>query len=194
MAIALPGKRAGREREKSGTDDRLMAAWARGNRAAFDELYERYKQPLYAYLFRSCRDEPLASELFQDVWLRVISSAGSYRQKGRFRSWIFALAHNRLVDHYRRAEHQAICTRAEDEAAPGGGPSEQAETNERMSRLEEVVGELPMEQRQAFYLREECGFAVKDIAEIQSVTVEAAKSRLRYAYRKLRAALGEGIE
>lgn len=193
MAFALLGKSIARGENGTKTDDQLMAAWSRGNRSAFDELYDRYKQPLYSYLMRSCANESLANELFQDVWLRVISRAEDFQHQGRFRSWIFALTHNRLVDFYRKAENRTT-NESVDGLTTTDNPAEQADNQEQFTRFEQAVNTLPLEQKQAFYLREEGGFAIKDIAEIQDITIEAAKSRLRYTYRKLRDVMGEENE
>ena len=171
------------------TDDRLMRSYCKGNQQAFDELYGRYKQPLYNYILRNCRIEHIAGELYQDVWLRVISSAKNYTNKGKFRSWVFTLAHNRLVDYYRKAEHQYPKDPETDNLTGGNGPEQSAMTDEAMESLVFVIETLPFEQQQAFYLREESGFCIKEIAEIQGISSEAAKSRLRYAYAKLRVAI-----
>lgn len=193
MAFALLGKGVAQDKDGTKTDDQLMAAWSRGNRSAFDEIYDRYKQPLYGYLIRNCADESLANELFQDVWLRVISHTGAFKHHGRFRSWIFTLAHNRLVDFYRKAENRTI-NESVDDLVSTDNPAERIDNQEKFAHLEQVVRTLPLEQKQAFYLREEAGFAIREIAEIQDITIEAAKSRLRYAYRKLREAMGEENE
>lgn len=192
MAIALPAPGV-TERADSRTDDQLFAAYGRSgrnDRRAFDVLYARYKDPLYGYLLKNCRDEAMAGEMFQDVWLRVITSSGNYERRGKFRAWLFTLAHNRLVDYYRKADrwHE---TEPTERIVTEQHPEQLADSSERYSRLEAVVRELPFDQRQAFYLREECGFAVREIAEIQEIGVEAAKSRLRYAYSKLREKLQE---
>ncbi|MCB1646561.1 MAG: sigma-70 family RNA polymerase sigma factor [Pseudomonadales bacterium] len=167
-------------------DDGLLVAWQNGRAQAFDELYDRHSQALFSYLYRNCRHEAQANEMFQDVWVRVISSAASYQHRGRFRSWLFTLAHNRLVDYYRRAEHQYQTESADDLGGTDVPPEQQAEQAEERQQLQDSLDTLPPEQRQAFYLREECGFSIADIAVIQGITAEAAKSRLRYAYQKLR--------
>lgn len=170
-------------------DDALLAAYGRGDAAAFDELYRRYRDPLYGYLMQSCRDEALAGELFQDVWLRVISSARTYRHRGRFRAWLFTLAHNRLIDHYRKSGRELNGVEGAEPVSERA-VERQVEGQQASSAIDAALDEMPVEQRAAFMLREEEGLPLKDIAEIQGVTLEAAKSRLRYAYRRLREALG----
>jgi RNA polymerase sigma-70 factor (ECF subfamily) len=166
------------------SDDVLFHAFARGDADAFDQLYGRYRQPLFGYLMKNCRDEATASEMFQDVWLRVISSISRYQERGKFRAWLFRLAHNRLVDHYRHVAKQDF-EELSDVAALEPSVEEQVSKIQRESYLRGVISKLPLEQRSAFLLREEAGLSLREIAEIQEINLETAKSRLRYAYRKL---------
>lgn len=174
------------ELDSGESDDQLMLAYTKGHLQAFDRLYARHGKPLYAYFCRNCRGTGVAEELYQDVWLRVISSAKKYDGKGRFRSWLFTLAHNRLVDFYRSNENKVKMEELGPEQASVERVDKQVEASLVAKRLDEMVQTLPLEQKTAFYLREESGFAIKDIAEIQGISLEAAKSRLRYAYKKLR--------
>lgn len=173
------------------TDGSLLKAYVRGDVHAFDELYSRYKQPLYNFLRKNCFSESLANELFQDVWLGVVSSSARYVEKGRFRSWLFSMAHNRLVDQYKHAarrQHEEYI-----DSAAGSGVEEQVTNLQQKDMLQKAIGTLSLEQRSALLLREDAGLSLKDIAHIQGITLEAAKSRLRYAYGKLRDAIA-GIE
>ena len=76
------------------SDDQLMLAYRHGDKRAFDALYTKYKNPAHGYLYLYCNSETQTGELFQDVWFRVIASSGRFEGKGRFRSWIFTLAHS----------------------------------------------------------------------------------------------------
>ncbi len=181
------------------SDDQLMVSFGRGDRSAFDQLYSRYKQPLYGYLFRNCGHTVFVEELFQDVWLRVIASAPRYQRKGRFRSWVFTLAHNCMVDYYRRSSRQSVELHVEAGVVDEHFASEQTVAedftdSEINTAIQKAIACLPLDQRQAFCLREESGFSVKEIAQIQGITAEAAKSRLRYAYQKLRTSLADQHE
>ncbi|MFT7689080.1 MAG: RNA polymerase sigma factor (sigma-70 family) [Candidatus Azotimanducaceae bacterium] len=188
------------------SDDELLQAYLRGKEIAFDLLFERYKQPLYNYFYRNC-DSTVVDELFQDVWLRVIASARRYQNQNRFRSWLFTLAHNCLVDFYRR-QGARVNINVKDESAEereladglsgsiAGSHDQQKiasiiDGKRLEDRLKEALACLPADQREAFYLREESGFSIRDIAKIQEISSEAAKSRLRYAYKKLRDLLEE---
>ncbi len=173
------------------SDDQLMVSFGRGDRPAFDLLYARYKQPLYGYLYRNCGNEASIDELFQDIWLKVIASSSRYKRRGKFRSWIFTLAHHCIVDFYRKSARQAVKQSAVEELASNQSTESSVRDSEVLLAVQTAIASLPLEQRQAFCLREESGFSVKEIAEIQDISVEAAKSRLRYAYVKLRIRLAD---
>ena len=187
----------------------MIRAYSRGQLDAFDLLYNRYKQLLYSYLNRNC-DSGNVDELFQEVWLRVIASAGRYKSKSQFRAWLFTLAHNCLVDHYRQQSRRPATINGDmdmNSAIPRTNRSTNGaddtsiigqltvdrivENQELAACLTAAISELPKEQREVFFLREDAGFSVTDIAAIQGTTFETAKSRLRYAYAKLRRQLHE---
>lgn len=160
-------------------DEQALKRYSRGDSRAFDQLYERYRDVLYGYLFKSCSDKELADEMFQEVWLRVIKNAHRYESRGKFRQWLFSLAHNVVVDQHRRKKH--IFEEFIDSPCRTN-----FENHEIHSRISQAVMTLPMEQRQAFHLREQLGCSIQEISEIQACSEEAAKSRIRYAYTKLR--------
>ncbi len=164
------------------SDDELFRKYRKGNRSAFDTLYERFRQPLYNYVRRSVRANRV-DEIYQDIWLKVVASSRTYKENGKFRQWVFTCAHNLIVDEYRRNAKADYVTLPELESQDK--ISDTAVEREILVALEE----LPMEQRQAFHLRHELGCSVADIAQIQDCPVESAKSRLRYAYSKLRTQL-----
>ncbi len=190
MATVLTGKTARASGEGDKSDDLLMLAYSRGSLAAFDELYARYKQPLFVYLYRNCSGQGVAEELFQDIWLKVVASARRYTGKGKFRPWLFTLAHNCLVDHYRKAGRQERERPLGEEIADeGAAPAPDGHSGASSLRIDRALMVLPLEQRQAVWLRELSGFSTREIASIQGVSTEAARSRLRYAYKKLRTLL-----
>lgn len=173
-----------------------MLRFATGDAGAFDQLYGRHKGGLYRYFTRQC-PAGIAEELFQDVWMRVVSASGSYRVEAQFNTWLYRIAHNRLVDHYRASGRRPEVLVGDDEdglvegleaAAPG--PEATATHVELAERLAHCLGALPDDQREAFLLREETGLGVTEIAEITQVERETAKSRLRYAVNRLRRCIG----
>jgi RNA polymerase sigma-70 factor, ECF subfamily len=182
-------------------DEALMLAYARGAAAAFDGLYARHRNGVYRYLLRHCGQAAIADELFQDVWMNVIRARGTYLPTARFATWLYTLAHHRIVDHW-RATGQAITLSTDaDEAANGAvqmlaasrvdEPEIRAGNREVATRLRAALAALPPVQRDAFLLQQESGLSLVEIGEMTGAGVETVKSRLRYAIAKLRIALGE---
>ncbi len=176
-----------------------MLAYASGDAAAFDALYARHKGGVYRYLLRQCRQAGVAADLFQDVWMNLIRARSSYAPTAKFTTWLYRLAHNRLIDHYRASGHLTLVS-ADDEAhqdavaaipaARSDEPQSRAENRELSERLRAALAALPPAQREAFLLQQEGGLSLAEIAELTDVGTETVKSRLRYAVGKLRAELG----
>ncbi|MFQ5634232.1 MAG: RNA polymerase sigma factor [Gammaproteobacteria bacterium] len=183
----------GTERE----DRDLMIGYRDGDVAAFETLYMRHKGPLYRYYRRQGLNEAIAAELFQEVWVRIIKARQAYRPTARFTTYMYRIAHNCLIDHYRSSGRSVTTVDAdviEVQELPGGdcdGPESGAVLLETRERFRAALEALPAEQREAFVLREESGLALADIAAVTGVSAETAKSRLRYAVRKLRMAMAD---
>lgn len=173
------------------TDEELMLRFQRGDAAAFEVLYRRYRNPLMGFLRRHTGDHALAEELFQDLWTSIIRRIGEYRVESTFRTYLYHNARNRLVDVYRR-QRETVDIEAVEEELPASVPvDEQADSERRHRRLMQALDELPDEQREAFLLKEEAGLSLAEVAAATGVNTETAKSRLRYAFKKLRSVLVE---
>src|SRR5215204_2431196 len=139
------------------SDEELMLAYRDGNAAAFDDLYLRHKGPLYRYLGRQCRDAAVAEELFQDIWLNLVRARASYTVTARFTTYLYRLAHNRLIDHYRRRAPAALLSFDDaDEGTPEvaggrqGEPHVSYEAKAQAQRVLQVLDSMPAAQREAF--------------------------------------------
>lgn len=167
-----------------------MQAYAAGDGAAFEALYRRHKDPLYRYFLRHTSSPDHAAELFQDVWKNLIQARTRYRPDAPFGAWLFKLAHNRLVDHFRAQRPQAEVP--EDLAAPESErPDHTVARHSEALRLLQALALLPAEQREVIVLREERDLTLEQIAAIQGVGRETVKSRLRYALARLREVIGD---
>ncbi|MBO9716954.1 MAG: RNA polymerase sigma factor [Pseudoxanthomonas sp.] len=175
------------------TDDALMLAWAGGDAAAFEALYARHRGPLYRFMLGQLRDRPLAEELYQDVWQRVIAARAGWKPDAAFSTWLYRIAHNRLNDHWRAQRHRPPAPIDADlrtaALADPDDPERRAGADEIRQRLQHALDELPDEQREAVLLRLQQELSLEEIGRITGVGRETVKSRLRYALDKLRARL-----
>jgi RNA polymerase sigma-70 factor (ECF subfamily) len=175
-------------------DARLMLRYRDGDASAFPALYARHKGPLYRYLLRQVRNAVIAADLFQEVWSNVVATRARYEPRAKFTTYLFHIAHNCTIDFFRRTRRVSRSEELENEALEPEVPEYQrpdviAEFAEQQSALLAALGALPQEQREAFLLHEESGLTIEEIARITDVGLETAKSRLRYAVRKLKKSL-----
>ncbi|WP_337245795.1 RNA polymerase sigma factor [Luteimonas sp. gir] len=174
-------------------DDALMLAWTAGDVAAFETLYRRHRDKLYRFLVRQVRNPALAEEIFQDVWQRVIAAREGWRPDALFATWLYRIAHNRLTDHWRAAQHRPPPPEdAELRTArivDPDDPERQLSQFEQRRGLQLALDALPDEQREVVLLRLEHELTLEEIGRITGVGRETVKSRLRYAMDKLRATL-----
>lgn len=180
------------------SDEQLMRDYAGGNVSAFETLYDRHTLPVWRFVQRSVQNAALADDLVQDVWFSVVRQAPQYEARAKFRTWLFTLAHHRMVDHWRTHKtHASLDAESEDGSAladmlaaeSGFGPERRLDSREQAQALLDALAALPQVQREAFLLQAEAGMSVAEIAQTTGVSVETAKSRLRYARARLRETL-----
>jgi RNA polymerase sigma-70 factor, ECF subfamily len=178
------------------TDEQLMLRYRDGDALAFEHLYTRFKQPLHRYLQHQCGNKATAEELFQDVWMNLIKARERYEVTASFKTFIYRMAHNRLIDHYRRQRHGVPLSYSDDEVLQNSAdfadpvnPEQTVAGQQQWQILLRAIETLPEAQREAFLLKENTGLSIEEIATITDVNSETAKSRLRYAVNKLRIAL-----
>jgi RNA polymerase sigma-70 factor (ECF subfamily) len=177
-------------------DAQLMLAYARGEMRAFETLYARHRGALYRYLTRQARDGEIANDLFQEVWSRVIVNRARYEPRAKFRTFLFTLAHNCFIDHCRRIKARPTGMGIEDAdaadllpAADEWRPDSALARAETSRHYRAALAALPAEQRDVYLLHEESDLSLEEIARVTGVGAETAKSRLRYAVAKLKAAM-----
>ena len=180
------------------TSESLMLRYQAGDAGAFDLLYARHRGSLFRFMQRQCRNRGECEELFQEVWINVIQAREHYRIEAGFSTWLYTLAHHRLMDYFRR--HRLVdaasmsITDENESTLPASRITEPeviAESQQQGAAILRLLNALPAPQREAFLLYEEGGLSIDDIAAATGVSFEAAKSRLRYAIAKLREGLLE---
>lgn len=169
-------------------DESLMAAFAKGDALAFETLYARHKQAVFQFLRRQCPNPEICEELVQDTWMAVIHGATHYQPSAQFRTWLYRMAHNRLVDHWRRFGSSAKVLFEELSDTQAAHP----DTSTREIELDDLLNELaslPQAQIETLLLKT-AGFSHDEIAHITATKPETVKSRLRYATQRLRVSIG----
>ncbi len=172
----------------------LMVGYVRGDMACFEALYNRHRNGLYRYLKRMCGDGPDVDEIYQEVWIKLIRSRDRYRRQASFKTFLYTIAHNQAIDHWRRRrfrDAQSSVSDIDQFESNERGPGDLVVSEQTKRRIKCALEQLPHDQREAFLLREEAGMSLQEIAQTTGVGAETAKSRLRYAVRKLRTLLGE---
>src|ERR1700760_940714 len=149
------------------TDENLMLRFGRGEAAAFEFLYQRHESRVFRYLRRSVSNEANANDLMQEVWFAIARGAANYKPTAKFTTWLFTIAHNRMVDMI-RADRRLQSLDAVDEADPQGSslldrvaddaklePPAQVQAQDEAAALLSAVAQLPPDQRSAFLLQAE---------------------------------------
>jgi len=168
-------------------DAALLVRYSAGEARAFDELYQRHRGPLYRYYARQA-PRSVVDDLFQETWLRVIKSAATYEPSAPFAAFLFRIAHNVLIDHYRRTGRtpELVADDALDLVDSAPQPSECYAKAEVRARFIAALEALPPAQREAFLLHQEAGLTLEQVAAVVGSNFETVKSRLRYAVARLR--------
>ena len=177
-------------------DADLLRAHGAGDPHAFARLYDRYDRRCFQFIRRTLggAHADAAEDLHQETWMSVSKNAAAFdARKASFPAWLFTIARHKVWDHFRRRK-VAILASAGDDAAmmipdPGPTPLGQVESRELAQRLVAAVEALPLAQRETFVMFAHAGLSLEDVAQATGVPLETAKSRLRYAIRKLKKTL-----
>lgn len=177
------------------SDEDLALRYRDGDLAAFDELYRRHSRGLYRFIaWRSPRRE-WVDEVMQDSWAALHQARGRYVVGSSFRTFLYQIARNRLIDLMRRDPRTVLASETGDPdaladgAVDEGTPEQALDARQQAARLHAAIRALPEEQREALVLQQFSGLALEEIALLCEAPVETVKSRLRYAMGKLRAQL-----
>ena len=177
------------------SDERLIALYVEGDNNAFDALVERHKVRVYTYICGYVKDEELADDIFQENFVKVISTIkqGRYVENGRFAAWITRIAHNLIIDFFRQEKSENV------QSADGTGANilNRKELSEATieddlvlsqihADVRRMVMQLPYNQRQVLVMRYYKNMSFKEIADTTKVSINTALGRMRYAIINMR--------
>ncbi|WP_025128584.1 RNA polymerase sigma factor [Pseudomonas sp. PH1b] len=180
------------------SDEALLARYRAGEPAAFEVLYQRHRQGLYRFVLGLCAKAELAEEVYQETWLSLIRSTSQPQGRASFRTWLYQIARNRLIDHWRKHGqrnplHDSYDEQLHGEADHTPGPEQQLSLCRDQQRIEAALQDLPDDQREVFLLRAHGDLELPEIASLTQAPLETVKSRFRYALKKLRRLLAEEV-
>lgn len=166
-----------------------MIKYRQGSLEAFELLYSRHKDASYRYFLRQCSEQSVAEDLLQELWGKVIKSKNNYQEQALFTTWFYTIAHNLVVDHQRKLtiveQHDDNHIQFDDIAQP----ETKLEQQRLAQNLKHCLNKLPNVQLEIFLLKQETDLTLAQIAQVICASLEATKSRLRYAVSSLRRCL-----
>ncbi|MGI4751133.1 MAG: RNA polymerase sigma factor [Janthinobacterium lividum] len=179
---------------KETSDQDLVHLYVSGSEAGLTELIRRYQSKIYTSIYLLVKDEYLAEDIFQDTFIKVINTlkAGKYNEEGKFLPWVARIAHNLVIDHFRREKRTPVVNNGEtfdifdvlgqyDESTEDKMIREQTYTD-----LKKLIHLLPSEQKEVLIMRHYGDLSFKQIADITDVSINTALGRMRYALNNLR--------
>ena len=185
---------------KTATDHELIEKFISGDQSSVEILILRHKNKVFGYISMYIRDQALAEDIFQDTFLKVIQSlkAGRYQDNGRFISWVMRIAHNLIIDHFRREKQMNVISN-DDYEADIFNSKKLCEANvedvivkrQVIKDVRRLIQMLPEDQREVVILRHYTGLSFKEIADITNVSINTALGRMRYALINIRKMMDE---
>jgi len=180
-------------KQRALSDAELVRKYVNGDERSLEILINRYRHKLFGYIMNKVKDKFLAEDLFQDVFIKVIHTLkeGQYNEEGRFGSWLMRIAHNMIIDHFRKLKRNKTQYDTEDfsmfDILPAGFTAEDDMIHSQtVDKIRRLIRELPEEQRQVLEMRIYDNIPFKDIAEMQEISINTALGRMRYALINLR--------
>lgn len=185
-------------------DDReLISSYIQGNEASFETLLNRHRDRVYSHILMIIKDRDLADDVFQDTFIKAINTlkAGKYNEEGKFLPWVLRIAHNLVIDHFRRnkkmkmvrgdEDYDVFATIKQDDLSIEDGMI----ADQILNDVKGLLQYLPEEQREVVQMRHYADMSFKDIAEQSGVSINTALGRMRYALINLRKLIEEkGIQ
>jgi len=180
-------------------DQELIARYVDGDEHSFEVLLNRYKAKIYTTIYLFVKDQALAEDIFQEVFIKIIDTLrrGKYNHEGKFVQWAMRISYNMCVDYHRRHKRRAHINPSDDFdifevlRLSDDGPDTQIMRSETHDRIRHLVDALPEEQREVVILRHYADMSFKEIAALTRVSINTALGRMRYALINIRKMMEE---
>ena len=181
-------------------DQELVQAYIKGDQSAIESLITRHRSKVYTYIVLTIKNQQLAEDLFQETFIKVIQSlrGGKYKDNGRFLSWVIRIAHNLIIDHFRKEKQMNSISNDDTEVDLFNSQKFSDKNIEEIivssqirSELRTLINELPSDQREVVLLRHYGELSFKEIADQTGVSINTALGRMRYALINLRKMINE---
>lgn len=182
------------------TDHELVKQFIDGKQSSFEILVNRHKDKVYTYIFLMVKNDHLANDIFQETFIKVVKSLnlGKYQENGKFISWVIRIAHNLIIDHFRKEKQMRTCSNDEYETDIFNSSrfsdttiEDEIIQDQIKTDVRKLIDYLPEEQREVILLRHFIGLSFKEIAEQTNVSINTALGRMRYALINLRRLIEE---
>lgn len=182
------------------SDKELIGKYLKGNEKSLEKLIYRHKRKVFAYIMMVVKDDQLADDIFQDTFIKVINTirSGSYKEEGKFIQWVMRIAHNLIIDHFRRAKRIPVINNNNDEydifdmiRITDPSIEEQLITDQIYDDVRTLIELLPEEQKEVLVMRHYSNMSFKEIADATDVSINTALGRMRYALINLRKIIKE---
>jgi len=177
------------------SDQELIGKYLSGNENALEKLIYRHKRKVYAYILMVVKDDQLADDIFQETFIKVINTirSGSYKEEGKFIQCVMRIAHNLIIDHFRRNKRIPVINNSSDnfdifDMVRITDPSieEQIIMDQIYDDVRSLIELLPDEQKEVLVMRHYSNMSFKEIADVTDVSINTALGRMRYALINLR--------
>ncbi|MFC2107342.1 RNA polymerase sigma factor [Bacteroidota bacterium] len=177
------------------SDKQLIKEYLNGNQISLEKLISRHKNRVYAYILMVVKDKQLADDIFQDTFIKVINTmkAGSYKEEGKFIQWVMRIAHNLIIDYFRKSKRIPVIDNDSSDfdifdtiSLTDKSIEERLIINQIHKDVRGLIEHLPPEQKEVLYMRHYSDMSFKDIAEQTDVSINTALGRMRYALINLR--------
>lgn len=176
------------------SDSELIRGYLNGNEITLEFLIKRHQQRIFSYIIVRIQDQDLANDVFQDTFVKIINTfkKGKYNEEGKFLQWSMRIAHNLIIDHYRKQKRMPTMSPNSDFDIfniikdPKLNVESKIIKDQIESDLHKLIEELPEEQREVLKLRHFCELSFKEIADQTGVSINTALGRMRYALINLR--------